>query len=131
MKCAISPLEDLGATDCPVVIAPAPDYWVQGTDQVLLSCAPHVPHYIGQLLLVESHLLLAGLDDGLEAEWLPARCFPGVVGPNGKLSDGKAKEVEANLAIDLLQGMTNPGLARFQFQTHSLQPLLRDGLALS
>src|SRR5262245_43547651 len=128
MQNAVHLSEGRAAAYGPVVIAPALDDRVQGLDERLLWGAPFGFHYLGQSLLVEFHLLLAGLDDGLEAESPSAKALTAVVLPHRELPHSKAEEIEPGDAVHLVQGVADPGLTRFQFQAHALEPLLGDGL---
>src|SRR6266571_9395748 len=43
--------------------------------------------------------------------------------PRRELTDSKPKEVEPSTTTDLVERVANAGFARFQFQSHPLQPL--------
>ena len=106
----------------PVVGRPAPDFGVQQPDQLLLTRRAVVTDHRPQVRRVSLDGLFAGGHARGEAERLSARRASGARVAHRKLTDRAAQEVEAHLALMLVQGVGDPRLAWLELQSYLCQP---------
>ena len=104
-------MKDFFADHRPVVMTPAGDNRVELPDQVLLPCRFRATNGLGQWPIVTLDRVFAGFDERLEAASLGGVVFAGRV-----LANLKPEEAKARLAFFWMQGVSDAGFRRAQFQ---------------
>ena len=104
-----------------VVVCPTANDRIEGLDERGLGATSILASDVFDLLGVAFLRFPAGLDDGFEAGFVP-ECT-GVIFPHPILPDMKTQKIEPNLPVALIERVDDAGLAGFQAQSHSHQPL--------
>jgi hypothetical protein len=113
------------------VIAPAYDNRSKQCNQEFLIDSSVPTQSFVELVDVPLYCWFAGFDVGSEAEQdstnSPLLGAPGL--PGWMLPDVESQKVKAWFLFSRFQGVDDPGLARFRFQSHLLEPLRGEPLA--
>src|SRR5438034_11359583 len=94
-------VEGLCATHACVVACPPTDDGIELGDERELRGSPASPHDFLQSSLMCLASFLAGLDDGLEAEWLSVGTVRCAVFPHRELPDSESQEIKPGLLLSL------------------------------
>ena len=119
--------EDLLGDHRAVVHRPAPDDRVERSDQRLVWCCLVRPDDVAHALMMPLDGVLAGLDERLIRGLFPSAAtgseLSGVIA-----ADVESQKLEPGRPVQGESGVSDPGLARFQTQSDTAQPFLRDTL---
>ena len=116
----ILPAEHLLGDLARVVLRPAPYLAVEVMDQRPLGRLPMATYDGGEVREVALLRVLAGPDDGLEAQRSRSVSLVGL--PHRELPHGEAQEVEPGRPLVCEERVGDPGLARLQLQPHAGEP---------
>ncbi len=121
--------EDFLGDDGAVLRGPAPDDGVERDDQRRLRGGFVSAHHCTQRLMAPLDSVGMGFDEHLVRAWCPSiPSRPGLA--RRVVADRTPQEVKPSLPVEGVQGMADPGLARFKMQSHAAEPLLSDLLRL-
>src|ERR1700694_2966225 len=105
-----------------IVVGPATDDQVERLNQFVLRRCLVRSYYALQFLLVVLDRLFTGSGACRESQLVAPRIVPGMAGADRVLTDGKAEEVEPHRSFMEVQGVCDPRFARFQVESHVVQP---------
>ena len=79
---------------------------------------------LSEPLRMSSDAILAGFDDGFEAQSVSTYVYASVCLTSLELTYVEAQEVETHISIVRCQCMGDPSFAGFQFQSHVFEPVI-------
>src|ERR1051326_2653640 len=116
----IHPTEAFACHYRPVVVCPSANYGVKSGDYSFLGRSPHFADFLLQLFDVSLLGFPAGFDECLESKRPSMRVLGCAVFPYMVLPHVKSQEVKSPVAFIGFQGVGDPGLAWFHFQSYAL-----------